>query len=208
MRRNSEPDDDERVSSSETPMIDETRDFLPDSPPAIPHELVEKCKQTGDFRPILFERYKYVFVLCNRAACLAADSPAFRSIPPVHYAVLTGLLNRCSRLMLANTRLSCTLRYGETTRLLDRSISESAVKVMWLCHKGDSESFHRYLTDGLKKDLLLKAQIEDNIRNRGGKTLPSEKRMLASIAKASGLQLHVQMNGIRNAFPCKCLRFE
>src|SRR4051812_42822895 len=91
---------------------------LPD-PPVFADKLVEQCRHDRDFRPILFEWYKYVGVLCNRAACLAPDSPAFRKIPAVHYAVLTGLLNRCSRLMVANVRLSCTRRYGETTRLLD-----------------------------------------------------------------------------------------
>src|SRR5438876_144797 len=110
--------------------------FLP-APPVFSNELVEQCQRDRDFRPILFEWYKYVGVLCSRVACLAPDSPTFRTIPPVHYAVLMGLLNRCSRLMVANIRLSCTRRYGETTRLLDRSISETAIKVRWLCHKDD-----------------------------------------------------------------------
>jgi hypothetical protein len=83
--------------------------------------------------------------------------------------------------MLSNTRLSCTGRYGETTRLLDRSIAESAIKVSWLCHKDDPASFGRYLADGLKKDLMLKRQIEGNINNRGGKVLVLETRMLRSI---------------------------
>ncbi len=154
--------------------------FLPD-PPTFSNDLLEQCKQDCDFRPILFEWYKYVGVLSNRAACLAPDSPAFRSIPAVHYAVLMGLLNRCSRLMLSNIRLSCAGRYGETTRLLDRSITESAIKVRWLCHKDDHDSFTRYLADGLKKDSQLKQHIEENISDRGGDALVIETRMLRSI---------------------------
>jgi hypothetical protein len=154
--------------------------LLPD-PPTFSDELVEQCTQSRDFRPILFEWYKFVGIFCNVVACISPDSPAFRDIPPVHYAVLVGLLNRCSRLMLSNIRLSSTRKYGETTSLLDRSISESAVKIQWLCHKNSSESFGRYLADGLKQDLRFKKQIEKNINNRNGNILVIEQRMLSSI---------------------------
>ena len=159
--------------------------FLP-NPPTFSNELVDQCKQDGDFRPILFEWYKYVGIICIKIASLSPDSPAFRAIPPVHYAILTGLLNRCSRLMVANVRLSCTQRYGETTALLDRSIAETAIKVQWLCHKDAPDYFLRYLADGLKKDLKLKDDIKENINNRGGNTLVIETRMLNSIEKCIG----------------------
>jgi len=154
--------------------------FLP-NPPTFSNELVEQCKQNGDFRPILFEWYKYVGILCLHTASLTLNSPAFRVIPKIHYALLTGLLNRCSRLMLANVRLSSTQRYGETTALLDRSIAETAIKIQWLCHKDNPEYFLRYLADGLKKDLKLKDDINENISNRGGDTLVIETKMLHSI---------------------------
>jgi len=89
--------------------------------------------------------------------------------------------------MLANIRLSSTRKYGETTSLLDRSISETAIKVQWLCHKDNAESFVRYLADGLKKDLKLKGQIEQNIENRNGSILVIEQRMLDSIQKCLDL---------------------
>jgi hypothetical protein len=160
--------------------------LLPD-PPTFPNDLLERCKRAGDYRPILFEWYKYVGELSNRAACLAPGSPAFRPIPTVHYAVLVGLLNRCSRLMLSNMRLSSTKRYGETTRLLDRSITESAIKVRWLCHKGSPDSFTRYLADGLKKDVELKRHIEGNIDDQDGDALVIERRMLRSIQNCIAL---------------------
>jgi len=89
--------------------------------------------------------------------------------------------------MLANVRLSSTRRYGETTSLLDRSIQESAIKIQWLCHNDNSDGFVRYLADGLKKDLILKAHIEENIKNRNGEILAIEKRMLKSIQKCIDL---------------------
>lgn len=150
-------------------------------PPIFSDELVEQCTKSKDFRPILFEWYKYVGIFCNIVACISRDSPAIRNIPPVHYEVLTGLLNRCSRLMLSNVRLSSTRKHGETTSLLDRSISETAVKIQWLCHKNDVESFVRYIADSLSKDLILKKQISGNIANRDGSILEIEQRMLKSI---------------------------
>jgi Family of unknown function (DUF5677) len=158
-------------------------DQLVPKPPAFPAEVVEECRQTKDFRPILFEWYKYVGKLCNMMARLDASSPALRPLPGVHYAVLIGLLNRCSRLMVANVRLSCTGRYGETTRLIDRSIAETAVKIQWLCREDGPEGFARYIADALRNDLLLKDHIEENIRNRGGNALVIERRMLDSIRR-------------------------
>lgn len=161
-------------------------DFLPD-PPVFPDEMVERCRQGRDFRPMLFEWYKYVGTLCNVMACLSPDSPALSKIPSVHYAVLIGLLNRCSRLMVANVRLSCTRRYGETTRLLDRSIAESAVKIQWLCHKDDPECFRRFLADGLKEDLKLQQYIEENVRESGSGAVVIEIQMLDSIRRCIDL---------------------
>ncbi len=155
--------------------------------PTFSDELIKQCTQSGDFRPILFEWYKFVGIFCNQISCISPDSLAFQNIPSVHFAVLIGLLNRCSRLMLANIRLSTTGKYGETTRLLDRSISESAIKVQWLCRKANTDSFVRYLADGLKKDLVLKQQIEKNILDRNGSILVIEKRMLASIQNCINL---------------------
>ncbi len=155
--------------------------------PTFSDELTEHCKQSRDFRPILFEWYKYVGTLCSTISCISPDSPAFQKVHPIYYAVLIGLLNRCSRLMLANVRLSSTKKYGETTSLLDRSISEVAIKVQWLCHKNNADSFIRYLADGLKKDLILKEQIDGNIRNREGNILVIEQRMLDSIQNCLSL---------------------
>ncbi|HJW33186.1 MAG TPA: DUF5677 domain-containing protein [Holophagaceae bacterium] len=111
-------------------------------------------------------------------------------IPRMHFTICIGLLNRCSRLMLANTRLSHEGLYGETTGIVDRSIFESAVKVSWLCLKGDAESFDRYLADGLKTELELKDQIITAIEKRNGVTLNIEQRMLASIDS------HIQDSGL------------
>ena len=166
--------------------IQDNNNFLPIFP-TFSNELVEQCKQSQDFRPILFEWYKFVGIFCSTISCISSDSLAVQKIPPAHYGVLIGLLNRCSRLMLANIRLSSTRKYGETTRLIDRSISESAIKIQWFCKRNDTDSFIRYLADGLKKDLILKEQITENVQNRDNKILVIEQRMLDSIQNCINL---------------------
>lgn len=161
------------------PMTDELE--IP-QPPRITKNQLARCHETGDYRPLLFEWYKYVGLLSSFYSCIRSDSAAVRSLPTLHYATLVGLLNRCSRLILANVALSHKGLFGETTAILDRCIFESAVKVIWLCTKGDDEGFSRFIADGLKTELELKKKIEKNISDRGGSILAIEKRMLTSIS--------------------------
>ncbi|TGL63767.1 hypothetical protein EHQ58_00980 [Leptospira ognonensis] len=158
------------------------KDFLDQlNPPIITEELISDCRKDSDFRPILFEHYKYTGILANILASFSLDSPAVRKIPKIHYAVLTGLLNRCSRLILSNIHLSQGGLFGETTLIIDRCIFESAIKIEWLTSDLESEKFNRYLADGLKTDIEFKKEIEASIKKRGGGILQIENRMLQSI---------------------------
>ena len=163
---------------------------LPD-PPQFSDEEIQKCRESGDFMPVLFEWYKFVGHICIFFAQLQKESPAAKEIPSIHFAILTGLLNRCARLMLSNVALSHNGRFGETTALLDRCIFESSLKVEWLCNKGNDESFQRYLSGGLKTEIELEKEITGNIADReSGEVLNIEERMLSSIERhidAAGL---------------------
>ncbi|SFN52012.1 DUF5677 domain-containing protein [Dokdonella immobilis] len=153
--------------------------MLPVSPD-ISEELRRECEASGDFRPIYFEWYKYVGLLCNFFASVRADSPGVIDLPATHYAVLIGLLNRCSRLMLANTALGNAGRFGESTAIIDRCIFESGVKLRWLCRQANQEAFTRFLLDGLRPEVEFKAVISENARQRGA-LIAIERRMLDSI---------------------------
>lgn len=160
---------------------------VPD-PPEITDEEIEKCRESGDFMPVLFEWYKFVGHLCTFVALIKSESPAVRYVPPIQYAVLTGLLNRCARLMLSNIALSHNGRFGETTALLDRCIFESSLKVQWLCHKSTEDAFNRFLADGLKTEVELASEIRRNIAAReNSHALVIEERMLKSIERHIGL---------------------
>jgi len=159
-------------------------------PPKISEDDLKKAREIGDYRPVLFEWYKYVGSLCVFLAVLRRDSPALRNVPAQEYSALVGLLNRCARLMLANVALSHKGFFGETTAILDRCIFESAIKLIWLCETSESDRFRRFIADGLKTELEFKGKIEANIAERGGAALTIEARMLRSIDKyiaASGL---------------------
>ncbi len=161
-----------------------TRDFLPKElteKPIFTDEVWEECRNSKDFMPILFEWYKYIAGMCNKLADISKDSPAIKEMSTLNYAVLTGLLNRCSRLMTSNLRLSVTHKYGETIALLDRSIHESAVIVQWLCLNDSEDGFKRYLAFGMKNDIILKNHILASISERNGEILVIEKSMLDSI---------------------------
>jgi hypothetical protein len=170
-------------------MTDVSASILP-KPPSFTEEEIRKCRETGDYAPVLFEWYKFVGSLCILVGHVKRESPALRPMAPVQFHILIGLLNRCARLMLANIALSHRGQFGETTSIIDRCIFESALKIIWLCTEHSDEKFSRYLADGLRTELEFKAKIEGNIAARNGSALPIETRMLSSIAKhiaASGL---------------------
>jgi hypothetical protein len=157
------------------------QNFLPD-PPIITPEEVANCHISGDFRPILFRWYKYVATICNCFARIDVDNPILRSVPPIQFYILIGLLNRCSRLMLSNSVLSSNRGvFGETTSIIDRCIFETAIKIIWLCKKANDDYFERYLGNGLKAELELRKEVENNIKERENTPLAVEKRMLESI---------------------------
>lgn len=158
---------------------------IPDQP-EFSDELIQSCHETGNFSPVLFEWYKFTAQICNFFARIDLNSAFIREIQSVHYAVLSGSLNRCSRLMLANINLSHQGLYGETTAILDRTIFETAIKVAWLCAQSSDESFIRFLADGLKTELELKQKILSSIEARQGESLPIEDRMLQSISQHIG----------------------
>jgi hypothetical protein len=162
-------------------MTTKQSDELLPEPPKFSEEELAACKQTGDYRPILFEWYKFSAAIGMVVAHIMPESPVCKKFDPIKYYVLAGLLNRCSRLMLSNVALSHTGKFGETTAIVDRCIFESTVKIRWLCENNETSNFHRYCADGLGAESALRGQILDKIKSRNGVALPIEDRMLASI---------------------------
>lgn len=161
-------------------------DLLP-AYPEFEQEAFDRASATGDAMPLLFEWYKWTGIVTNQVACLQGDFVAIQPFSERELAILRGLLNRCSRLMVAVLRLASTHKHAEAVRLLNRSVCESALLVQWLCTSGTGESFRRYIAKGLDAELRLKNEIEKQVEARGGAILVIEKRMLAAVAELCSL---------------------
>ncbi len=151
--------------------------------PLIEPERLERCRTSGDFRSVLFDWYRYSGQIALALACIHPDSPEVRDIPAVRFSTFVGLLNRCSRLILANMRLASTGRYGETTRLIDRCIAESAIKALWLMDDPKGERLRVYMADSVRAEFALRDEIARNVTARGGVTQKIEARMLQSATR-------------------------
>jgi hypothetical protein len=149
--------------------------------PRISPELQARCEATADYVPLLFEWFRYAGILSATVSAITPASPGLRRVPPVHLAILRGLLLRCAKLMNAAMCLGSEAAFRETLAILVRCILESAVKVRWLCSTTAPDRYRRFMADGLKRELKFKATIKENIKSRGGLPLPIESRLLASI---------------------------
>ncbi len=151
--------------------------------PQITEEDLQKCRDTGDYSPVMFEWYKFVAGLCVTFSNLLQESPVIRKdISERDYGILIGLINRAYRLMLTNVALSHEGEFGESTSILDRCIFESCVILSWLCATNTEDRFDRYVASGLRTELELKDQVNLALEKRGGDVLLIEKRMLDSVA--------------------------
>ena len=142
-----------------------------------------RCRETGDYSPVLLEWYKFVAALCCTFSFLERESPALNKMERREYSILVGLLSRCYRLMLANVALSHEGKFGETTSIIDRCIFETCIILSWLCQSTIVDRLERYIAHGLRTELELKKSLLNNISARDGKKLIIENRMLKSIGQ-------------------------
>lgn len=158
--------------------------------PEFDDALIQRCTESKYVTPIVFEWYKHIAQIAYILASIPRDSVLLRLLPNADYAVLIGLLARCSRLMLSVVKMSASGVHGETVRILDRCIVESAVKLQWLCTSNKADKFARYMKDAIRHEVKLRDEIQDRIHARGGSTLKVEQQMLNSVSNtinASGL---------------------
>jgi hypothetical protein len=149
-----------------------------------------ECAASNGLGFVLFEWYRWVGNLATVTAFIEPESPDFAEISAREYHLLSGLLARCSRLMLSTIALTHNREFGEAAAIIHRSLTETAVKIMWVCGADPEERSRLMIASGLQPELEFEAQIYSNIDNRGGEKLALEERMLTSIEnnfKAAGL---------------------
>lgn len=153
------------------------------TPPRFTRREVEQLVCEGDWLVPAFEWLRFVGLLAAEVCSLSNLDPKAIRRPEIHYAVLRGLLNRCSRMILADVKLAAERRHGEVVALFTRCICESAITARWLMTRDEPELFRRYVASGLRSDLELKKNLLSNIDRRGGTALVIEERMIDSIAR-------------------------
>jgi len=151
--------------------------------PTFDEDLVENCRCSNDYRPMLYEWFRFSAMLCNFIAGVDPKKSPAIVVSDRLGTVIRGLMVRASRLSLANLCLHSERRFGDSSPILSRSIQETCIRVSWLLESDSEDRLTRYLADGLKADLKFKRTIDENIRDRGGDVLPIEARMLTSISK-------------------------
>lgn len=140
-----------------------------------------------DAIPAIFEWYQHVGLTAHHVANISEKSGSYSLDNPIRWAVLKGLLHRCSRLMLANVALTHEGLFGDAAKIIDRCIFETAIKARWLCH---SEEFDRYLATSLKPEQQFKTRLNADIALNEEGPSAIQTRMLASIER------HRRLSGV------------
>ena len=150
-------------------------------PVEISEDLLEHCRETGQFGPLLLELY----MEAGGLVCISSSVYVHHNEDSLkldrNQAICAGLLVRMSKLMQSVIKLSADIEHGETVEILDRCILESAVNLMYLLKLDDDQVYDRFVRSGLLGECELYDFIQGNIESRGGKTLGIEESMLRSI---------------------------
>ena len=165
-------------------------------PPDVSEDELLQARSSNDYIPLIFKRYRFVGNLAMAVVQLQPLQFLLEGPRRKQYHVICGLLNRAGRLIFSNVALVHEGRFGEAMAIIDRSIFETAVKLIWLCSEPSREKFQIFYANSLLPEIELKAIIERNIQARGT-SLPIEERMLNSINRhfdAAGLR-ETEING-------------
>jgi hypothetical protein len=155
---------------------------LPDAPDPSSEEL-SSYQRPSDWTELFFEWHKTVGILAISFSFLDRQSSALKRMKERNFIVLTSLINRSGRLMMANLRLASENRHAEAMSVVDRALHETAIKAIWLCKSKIRDKFDRYLADGLRHDLEFERYIQRQIAERKYK-MEIKRRMLGSIRRS------------------------
>jgi Family of unknown function (DUF5677) len=156
------------------------KELVPDAPDPSDAEW-EACEASGDFIPIFFEWLRWAGQISLTLATIHPSSSDYAKITAREFHLLTGLMARCSRLILSLIALTHKGEFGEAASIIFRSLNESAIKIMWLCESDTENRAKRMIADGLKVELEFEAEIRKNIKESDGEPAALEARMLKSI---------------------------
>ena len=151
------------------------------SPVEVTDEMLQVCRDKGQFGSLLFDLYKEAggLLTVTSAAYVGYSGDAVKL--ERNQAICAGLLVRISKLMISVVKVSSEIEHGETVQALNRCIIESIVNVRYLLLKDSEAVYDRFVKNGLRAERELYDIIQENIKSRDGEQLAIEAGMLKSI---------------------------
>ena len=151
------------------------------SPVEVTDEVLQECREKGQFGFLLFDLYKETGGLITVTSAASVRYPGDAVKLERNQAICAGLLVRVSKLMTSVVKLSSGIEHGETVQVLNRCIIESVVNARYLMLKDSDTIYGKFVKNGLRPERELYDFIQENIGLRGGERLVIEESMLKSI---------------------------
>lgn len=138
---------------------------------------------SNDLSDLTIEMTKFAGLLSGYVAHILPPALFTGTLTKTNWSILIGLVHRISRLFRSTHTLLMNGDFGETITIINRSIYETSINIIWLCHKDDIEVFKSFMLEGLKTETLFANEIKSKINERNGMPMEIEESMLASITR-------------------------
>ena len=148
--------------------------------PQITEEDKKEARANQSYIKLAFDYFKITAVATLDFASIDANSPAWNKTSKLETNVIRGNLIRIAHLAMSVVELSHDGDSRETVCILNRSITESAVKLRWCLNTDQKERLKLFVHSGVQADLQLRNKILKNISENNEKML-IEARMLRSL---------------------------
>jgi hypothetical protein len=155
----------------------------------VTQDILNQCAHDSRFLPLAFNLYGEVITLVVAAGLIQQMSGLALER---NQAICAGSLVRIGKLMRATLTLAEDQQHHEAIYTLHRPIVESLVTVRYLIAKDETRFYDQFVEYSLGPEREVYDDVQENIKERGGATLPIEERMLRSIrltAEKSGLKI-------------------
>jgi len=148
--------------------------------PQITEELLRIAKKKQSFLPIAFDYYRFSATAAVQFACIDTTSICWKKIPKFQLAIIRGNLVRIGKIAKVVIEQTHDGTSSDLALILNRSIMESAINLLWCLNSDTKSRFEKYIHSGVQADLKLRKTILNNI-SKNGFTKKIEKRMLDSL---------------------------
>ncbi len=170
-------------------MNEEVLESMVGTPIEVTDEHLASCRAANDYFPLMRALFNEATRLLTFASAVMHAEPGYF---PRNQAICVGLLVRMSKFMVAALKLTEEHDRGEVVQALARCVMESAINLRFLL-KVDSQRFYdNFVARSLGPERELVDLVNRNIKNRDGRRLVIEERMLDTVEekfRQSGVEI-------------------